>query len=99
MSDIRGAVWKTLYNLLYVRLVLTAILVAWGTYISWRYNTTNDPVLQEKLKYMNFVWNGTGRTGIFMTVFWIWVLTLAAVAAYPIIYQIFPEFFEASKVV
>ena len=97
LSDYKSEIWATLFNLLYVRIALTAVLVAWGVFISLQYTRTDDPVKQEKLKYLNFIWTGSGKMGIFMTLFWIWVITIVAVSAYPVLKRALPGFFGAHQ--
>lgn len=94
LIESKADIWQVLFNLLYVRVALTVVLIAWGAYISWTYNKTTDPVKQEKIKYTNFLWAGSGKTGIFMTIFWIWFLTILAVSAYPLLQKLIPWFFQ-----
>lgn len=84
-------IWSTLKNLLYIRLVFTVLIVCWGAVVSWKYNHTRDPVKQEQIKYTNFIWAGSGKSGIFMTLFWIWVLTILGLSAYPLLVKVLSQ--------
>ena len=92
VQSLSPEIYKTVLNMLYIRVVITAIIVSWGLYTTWQYNNTRDPVKQEQIKYTNFIWTGAGKTGIFMTLFWIWLLTLLAVSAYPLLLRMVPFF-------
>lgn len=94
VQEYQPEIWNVLYNMLYVRMVITVLLVGWGAWISWQYNRTVDPVKQEQIKYTNFIWAGSGKTGVFMSLFWIWILTIIAVSAYPLIAKLVPDFFQ-----
>ena len=91
LTELSPQVWGVLKNLLYVRALFTVLIVGWALYISVQYNRTRDPIRQEQIKYTNYVWAGAGKAGVFMTLFWIWIVTILAVSAYPLVARLVPS--------